>query len=179
MFYAKKMDDNMTLLINGLFGKKEAPATQERQQERFAQVLHDSLGNDCDMELVDDVRNQIIDMKQIFYAEAMETDDPAPLLLDKETLGDCLQKCGATKEQISAFQAQYDFAFGKDAKLHPDSVLDTDKYRIDTEFCSVNVLPDHTSKVSIQEVNGVRYIMIRADEGMVQLNGIPVGLSEI
>ena len=97
------------------------------------------------------------------------------MALSRDTLKNVLQFCGVEQEKIDDFGAKFDEQFGKNAEVAPKSIVDVKKFRLETADVSIKVNPERKDLVSTQIINGVKYIMIRA-EGGVELNGIDIDI---
>ena len=73
------------------------------------------------------------------------------------------------------FGEKFDEQFGKNAEVSPKSIVDVKKFEVVTPDVSIKVNPERTDLVSTQVINGVRYIMIRANEG-VEVNGVNISI---
>ena len=78
-----------------------------------------------------------------------------------------------SQEHIQAFEREYDQAFGPDAQLSPRNLVDPKKLELKTADVTIKVNPDRSDLVQTKVLNGVKYILVRVEEG-VELNGVPV-----
>ena len=79
--------------------------------------------------------------------------------------------CG--EEKIEKLAASMDEAFGTNAPINPKNIVDTSKFKVSTPEVTVSVSADNRGLVSTEIINGVKYILIRA-EGGVLINGVAV-----
>jgi hypothetical protein len=79
------------------------------------------------------------------------------------------------EERVEAFEAQYDGAYGADADLSPRNLVDTRQLELCTPSVTIRVHPDRGDLVETRIIDGVQYILVRAEEG-VEVNGIPVSI---
>ena len=70
-----------------------------------------------------------------------------------------------------------DESYGQNAELMPKNVVTTTRLDIAMPDVKISVKKDKASLVSTQVINGKKYIMIEAVEG-VEVNGIPITISE-
>jgi hypothetical protein len=96
-----------------------------------------------------------------------------PLKLTKTSLSSMLEYCGVEGELVERFAGRFDEQFGKHAQVSPKSIMDVKKFNVETPDVSIKVNPERTDLVSTQVINGVKYILIRAAEG-VEVNGVTI-----
>ena len=87
-----------------------------------------------------------------------------------------LQDCGVSDDKIYAFEGSFDAEFGEKTALIPGNIIDTRQFEISTPDVTVRVNPERTDLVTTKIIDGVRYILIRADES-VEVNGINIHIS--
>ena len=107
--------------------------------------------------------------------EHKNSKDDEPLSLSKDTFKNMLQFCGVNQEKIDEFGTNFEEQFGKNAEVAPKSIVDVNKFQLETADVSIKVNPERKDLVSTQTINGVKYIMIRA-EGGVEVNGIDIDI---
>lgn len=81
------------------------------------------------------------------------------------------------RSTIHAFEEKYDQSFGADAQLSPRNLVDPRRVEIKTADVTIKVDPDRTDLVQTRIINGVKYILVRVEEG-VEVNGVPVQITE-
>ena len=86
-------------------------------------------------------------------------------------LKDVLESCGVSEDKRMQFGAQFDESFGGGAVLNPRNLIDVKKCVVKTPDVSITVNPERPDLIETRTLGGVRYILIKADEG-VELNGI-------
>ena len=99
-----------------------------------------------------------------------------PLKLSKQTFKTVLEYCGIEGEKVEKFGEKFESQFGKNAQIAPKSIIDVKKFKLETPDVSIKVNPERTDLVSTQIINGVKYILIRASEG-VEVNGFNVEIN--
>ena len=105
--------------------------------------------------------------------KSKETKQEEPLRLTKTKLKTVLQYCGVDEEKVENFGDRFSQSFGDDAELPPKSVVNTSKFELNTPDVTIKVNPERTDLVSTQVINGVKYILIRANDG-VEVNGVNI-----
>ena len=76
----------------------------------------------------------------------------------------------------ATFDQQYDAAFGADTDLSPRNLVDAKQLELRTPDVTIHVNLEHSDLVETRVIDGKRYILIRADDG-VEVNGVNVHIS--
>lgn len=168
LYYTKNVYDIHSEFVTNIFGV-DVPMSAAEKKDNFKGCLTESLEDECDFEVIKSVHGQISEM----IAEHKESKDPEPLKLTKTNLKTVLEYCGVAEEKVDRFAEKFDKDFGADAEIAPKSIVDVKKFNLETPDVSIKVNPERTDLVSTQIINGVRYILIRANEG-VEVNGVNI-----
>ena len=83
---------------------------------------------------------------------------------------------GATEEQVEAFEDRYDHVFGADTGLSPRNLVNTRQLEIRTPDVTIRVSPERSDLVETRIIDGARYILIRAEDG-IEVDGVQVHIS--
>ena len=89
--------------------------------------------------------------------------------------GEIVAICDVDEEKIEKFSDRFDEQFGENAEISPKSIVDVKKFELVTPDVQIKVNPERTDLVSTQVIDGVRYIMIKANTG-VEVNGINIDI---
>ena len=154
--------------VSAVFGQP-APMPAAVQQESFQTVLGSTLDTECNLDVVQTVHAQFSAM----IAEHKESREKEALLISKPEVSHMLKSCGVAEEKLAAFNRGFDDAFGEFAELRPQNLVDAKKYRVTTPQVSVQVDPEHRDLIETRVLGGVKYILIRAEEG-VEVNGVQI-----
>jgi hypothetical protein len=106
-----------------------------------------------------------------------ESKNPEPLTITKATVKAVLEGCGIAEEKIEKLEASMDESFGIGAELSPKNIVNVKKFELTTPDVTIKVNPERRDLVSTETIGGVRYILIRATEG-VEVNGINVNMND-
>lgn len=166
--YTRDAGDNREEFVRAVFGA-EAPMAAKVQKETFQSILGSALEEDCSMQVVQAVHAQLSDMIQ----EHKESRDKEPLVISKPEVNHMLQSCGIPEEKIKAFDDSFDESFGAHTDLRPKNLVDTGRFHVDTPDVKIQVAPDKRDLIETRILGGVKYILIRAEEG-VEVNGVDV-----
>ena len=170
LYYTKDISNIHGEFIEKVFNTpKPMPASE--QKENFDICLKETLDNECDYEVLRSVHEQISEMVK----EHKDSKDEEPLTLSKRTLKGVLEFCGVDEQKVEKFGEKFEEQFGKNTELTPNSVVNIKKFELNTPDITIKVNPERKDLVSTQIINGVRYIMIRANEG-VEVNGVSINI---
>ena len=170
LYYSRSASDSHTEFVNAIF-HQDPPMPAQEQKETFQFILGDTLAQDCRFEVVQTVDQQLREMIQ----EHKEAKEEEPLTLSKGAVKAVLSSCGVEPERVHAFEERYDRTFGADAQLPPKNLIET-KFEVQTPDVVIRVKPECSDLVQTRIIDGRKYILIRADEG-VQVNGVDIHIS--
>ena len=153
----------------GVFCIQNAPMSPQEQQNVFTSALTETLEKDCSYDVVQAVHEQLRGRIQ----EHKDSRDPEPLTLSVREVGDVLTGSGVPEEKVEAFQEACRRQYGQDAALNPRNIIEAGKFQIATPEVKITVPPEYSYMVETRIIDGRRFILIPADDG-VEVNGIPV-----
>ena len=78
---------------------------------------------------------------------------------------------------MEAFSAEFDKEFGENAEVCPKNLVDQKKFHLETPDVSIQVSPERSDLVETRILGGVKYILIRAEEG-VSVNGVNIAFDD-
>ena len=168
LYYTKDLTNSHDELVDVLF-RSQIPMPAAQQKSTFDGILTTAMEEDCSLKVVRSVHSQVCQMIEAHKEEKSEE----PLVLTKDIAGDMLRYCGVPEERVAVFEEKYEEEFGKDAELHPKNVIDGKQVQVKTADVSIKVNPGCGDLVETRVIDGVRYILVRAD-GDVEVNGVPV-----
>ena len=166
LFYTHSSGADNQPLIDALF-HVQPPMPADEQRDTFSGVLRNALDDECSLAVVQQVRQEIKD--RIDAWQEAKSDDP--LVVSGDELKGVLESCGVSEDKRMQFGAQFDESFGGGAVLNPRNLIDVKKCVVKTPDVSITVNPERPDLIETRTLGGVRYILIKADEG-VELNGI-------
>lgn len=171
LYYSKSTADSCQELVDALF-RQELPLPADSQKETFQSLLADTLGDDCNLEVMQSVQERILNLVE----EHKENKDPEPLVLSKGGMEAVLAMSGVEEEHREAFSQRFEEEFGENARLTPLNLVDKKKFRVCTPDVTIQVNPERSDLVETRIIDGVGYVLIRA-EGGVEVNGVPIRLT--
>lgn len=166
LYYSKKSDELDAVITEEVLGC-QLPLPAKSQKETFNNILEESLGLDCDYEVVKTIHENLNQM----LAETSE--EPEPLALAKEDMSHLLMKSGVEEKEIETFEARFDETVGEDQCLMAANISSPKKFEVATPDVKVTVNPQRTDLVETKVINGVPYLMIEIND-LVEVNGIQV-----
>lgn len=146
------------------------PMPAAEQKDTFSDVLRGSVADQCSFELVQTVRDHISDVVETYKKDKFADEPPA---ITKTELCDLLRGSGITEDHITAFSEDYDESFGKGTALTPENLMDLKKLEFKNDSVQIRIDPDRADLVEVKVINGVKYIVIRVEDGVV-CNGIDI-----
>ena len=170
VYYTRNIAESHAEFIDAVF-KTDVPMPAAAQKELFETVLSDSVADDCSLQVVQAVHEQLSGL----IAEHKASKVREPLVVSKQTVKDVLESCGVSKAHMTAFEERYDDAFGADKAISPRNIVDTKQFEVRTPDVTIRVSPGCGDLVETRVINGRKYILIRADQG-VEVNGVPINI---
>ena len=172
LFYSRKADELHQELIDAVF-HTEPPMSPAEQKEAFQSALCDSLGDCCNVEVVQGVYERLREAIE----QHKESKNPEPLALTVGEISSILRDCGVPESKAEAFGEKCGESFGAGAVLNPANLIDSKRFELKTADAAVSIDPERSYLMETQVINGRKYILVPADEGTVELNGFPVGIA--
>jgi len=172
LYYTHDVKTSQDAFVEAVFNTP-IPKPAAEQKKTFEALLSTSLGEECSLEVVQTVHDQICQRIEMHK----EAKVPDPLLITKEDVKEVLQSCGIAEDHVAKFSVDYDEAFGFEAELHPKNVIDNRHFEIKTPDVVIKVDPARSDLIETRIIGGVKYIMICADEN-VEVNGVNINIQD-
>lgn len=170
LFYSRNADQLHQEFIDAVF-RTEPPMSAAEQREAFESALSGALEEDCLMDVVQSVHEQLREK----IDQHRESRDPEPLAVTAKEVGGILRSCGIAQERLDAFQMRCDEYFGENAALNPSNLIDSKRFEVKTAEITITIPPECSYLVETCVIDGRKYLLIPAGEG-VEINGLAVGL---
>lgn len=171
LYYTKDSADSHEEFTSEIF-HSEIPMPAQAQKELFQSILEESVSEECSYDVMQNVHEQISAMVE----EHKVNKEEEPLTLSKKNMTDVLEYCGVDEEHINSFAEKYDSEFGADAQINPKNIVDVKKFELSTPDITIKVNPERKDLISTRIIDGVKYIMIRAEEN-VEVNGVNINIT--
>ncbi len=168
LYYTRDLSKSYPEFCERIFDKA-AHMPPKEQKAAFSEVLAGALGEECTLDVIRNVHTEFADM----VTAHKESHNPEPLVITKETVCAVLEASGVDETKINTVREQMDAALGTNAELAPRNIVSTREFKLVTPDVTVKVNPEKRELVRTEVIDGVRYIMIRATEG-VEVNGINI-----
>ena len=171
LYYTRDISQSHPDLVDALF-KSPVPMPAAVQKETFQSILGDTLEEECRYGVVQAVHDELCGM----IAAHKESREEEPLVISKVTVKRVLHECGVSPEHMERFEEQYDRQFGPEADLPPRNIVDSRQLEVKTPDVTIKVNSERSDLVETRVIDGARYILIRAEEG-VEVNGVQIHIS--
>lgn len=171
LYYTRNPAENHEQLAETVF-HCQLPMPAAEQRETFDTVLGETLEEECSLEVVQSVQEQLQELIQ----EHKESREAEPLTLSVNTVKNILENSGVSKERQEVFEGKYQEVFGDDLEISPRNLVDK-KLQIKTPDVVIQVNPERGDLIETRLINGSKYILIRA-EGGVEVNGVDIRILE-
>ena len=172
LYYNKSTKENHQNFVDAIF-HTPVPKPAFEQKQSFEALLSRSLDDECDLEVVQAVHDQLCQQIQMHK----ESKVPEALMINKEQVKTALEECGVSEQHLAKFSIDYDEAFGFEAQLHPKNIIDNKKIEISTPDVIIKVAPDRSDLIETRVIGGIKYILINAEED-VTVNGVSIHIGE-
>lgn len=159
-------------LTNVLFNA-ERPMPAAEQRETFQEILEESLGEECSLDLIQSVHEQLSER----IKEQQADKEAEPLKISRNEMRNMLTDCGVSEERVDAFTAQYDERLGEGCDLSPVNIVEPKQFNLRTPEVTIRVDPSRTDIIETRVIDGKKYILIRAEEG-VEVNGVNISIGD-
>lgn len=169
LYYSRATSDVHEDFISGIFNTEQVPMSPGMQKTTFSDVLSETLGDDCNLEVVRAVHGEL---RQRLLLHK-ENKDPEVPEIEVEDVDDILTGTGISEEKVSAFNEACRREFGECAALNPVNVMETNKFEMSTPQVKITVDPEYTDWIETREIDGRTCIVIPLEEG-VTVNGIEI-----
>jgi len=167
LYYVQKPDLMHEEFIDAVF-RTEPPMSAPEQRNAFHTALADALEAECSYSVVQSVNEQLRERVELHKAEK----NPELLSLETREVENILRQGGVSEPHVEAFHKAVEESFGEDAALQPGNLVDK-KFEIVTPNVKITMPPEYSEMVETRVIDGRKYILIPADEGM-EVNGVSV-----
>lgn len=166
LYYSKKPEDLQPELIANVLGST-IPLTAKDQKTSFQAIVSDTLGEECDYEVIRNIHDTLNEMIE----ENKEA--PEPLELAKPDVKRLLQKSGVSPERMEVFDKEFEEIAGEKSTFMASNIASVKTFQIETPDVIVKVNPERSDLVETREIDGRRCLVIAIDNHL-EVNGIEV-----
>ena len=171
LYFTRDAADMHEEFVDAVF-HADAPMPAVEQKEAFQAVLEDALDDDLSFEVAQTVHERFREMIE----EHRQDRAAEPLVVSRREVTGMLQQCGVPDEKLSAFEERYDAEFGEGMELRAANIAEPKKFEVRTPDVVVHVNPERSDLIETRVIDGSKYILIRADEG-VEVNGVNISIA--
>jgi hypothetical protein len=188
LYYTKKPEETHDSFVNNILGTN-IPITAATQKDTFQAIVTETLGDDCDYDLVKTIHenlNTMIDEHK---------DSPEPFTLSKNTIKNLLEESGAPQDKLDDFDTHYEKITAstisappiaesddtaeilvpreRSAVMYANNIANTKTFEVKTPDVVIKVNPERTDLIETMDIEGRKCIVIQISD-QVEVNGIPV-----
>lgn len=172
LFYTRDVSAAFDSFADAIF-KSTLPMPAADQATSVAALLHSTVSEKCDLELVQMVHGQLIELATDHKNNKCED----PLLLTPKDVGSLLRCGGISEEKVSEFTEKFTNDFGSDAAIPPSNFIDIKKFEVTLPDVTIKVNPQKSELIETRVIDGTKYLLIRADND-IEVNGIKITVND-
>ena len=173
LYYTHNVSESQESFVRTVFGTEiPVPMPAAEQKETFRSILGETIAEDCNMNVVKAVHTEIAEMIE----EHKSTKKEEPLTVSKSNVKEVLTSCNVPEERIQAFEERFDEVFGEETEISAVN-LASKQLEVTTADVSIKVSGDRADLIRTKMIDGVKYILIRADDS-VEVNGVRININK-
>ena len=173
LYYTHNVSESQESFVRTVFGTEiPVPMPAAEQKETFQSILGETIAEDCNMNVVKAVHTEIAEMIE----EHKSTKKEEPLTVSKANVKEVLTSCNVPDERIQAFEERFDEVFGEKTEISAVN-LASKQLEVTTADVSIKVSGDRGDLIRTKMIDGVKYILIRADDS-VEVNGVRININK-
>lgn len=166
LYFSKNPEMLHTEFIEACLGAP-SPISFKAQKEAFHEILTDTLGEECEYEIVRQIHENLAEL------EEEHKEDMEPVTLGKSQVRDLLEKSGVQPDRLEHFDKAYEDAAGEDTAILLPAITGAGKFAVKTPDVDIKVNPDRLDLIETRFIDGRRFLVIAVEDN-VEVNGMPV-----
>lgn len=166
LYFTKKPEELQPKLIEELLGS-DTPLSAENQKVTFNEILSETLGEECNFEMVRCIHDNLQEMIE------ENKEEPEPLELDKFDIRRLLEQSGASEEKLEKVETVFTQTAGEKRRLMAANVAETKKFSIETPDVVIKVSPDRADLVETRIIDDRKCLVIAINDH-VEVNGLDI-----
>lgn len=166
LYFTKKPEELQPQLIEELLGS-DIPLSAENQKVTFNEILSETLGEECNFEMVRCIHDNLQEMIE------ENKEEPEPLELDKFDMRRLLEQSGASEEKLEKVETVFTQTAGEKRRLMAANVAETKKFSIETPDVVIKVSPDRADLVETRIIDDRKCLVIAINDH-VEVNGLDI-----
>lgn len=172
LYYMRNVEEAHDEFADAVF-HADRPMPANEQKEVFQEILTESLAEDCSFDVIQAVNEQIGERLK----EQKADKEAEPLRISRNEMKDMLRISGVSEDRVEAFETQYNEKLGEGTDISAVNLVETRQISLKTPDVVIKVAPNRGDLVETRIINGLKYILIRAEEG-VELNGVNISITD-
>ena len=170
LYFSKNPEELHYEFIDACLGAP-SPISFKAQKETFQEVLAETLGDDCEYEIMRQIHENLTEMAE------EHKEDAVPFSLTKPEVKDLLEKSGAPAERMERFDQIYEETAGENTAILVPAITGTGKFAVKTPDVDIKVSPDRLDLIETRIIEGRRFLVIAVEDN-VEVNGMSVKMWE-
>jgi hypothetical protein len=166
LYFAKNPEEEQENFTREILGAAP-PMSAGIQKETFHTLLTETLGEDCNYEVMRTIHDSLNEMIE------EHKDEPEPLALTKNNVVQLLEETGVSNEKIETFEQEFVETIGDKSTILATNIAETRKFNIETPDVVIKVNPERTDLIETRMIDGKQCIVIAVDDH-IQVNGVNV-----
>jgi hypothetical protein len=166
LYYTKKPEELQPDFVEQVLGAT-VPMTAKSQKETFQDIVTDTLGEDCEFEIVKNIHENLQEMIDA------TSESPDPLTIGKYEIQRIFEESGATNEQLEVLDKEFKETVGEHNSLVAANVVNTRTFDVKTPDVVIKVNPQRVDLLETRLINGRPCLIIPVDDH-VEVNGVHV-----
>ena len=166
LYYSKDPEDLKEGFVAEVLGCP-LPLSAGGQKETFQALIEETLGEDCDIEVVKNIHDKLTEMVE------EHKEEPEPLVLAKNEVKTIFADSGVSNEKLEEFDKYYDETAGETTSLLASNVMNTRTFEVKPPDVVIKVNPERTDLIETRNIGGRECLVIELG-GNVVVNGITV-----
>jgi len=168
LYYAKEPEKLHEDFISQMFGCRP-PISAKGQKELFQTLIVETLGEECEYELVKNIHEKLNEVLQ----EHKQKETGEPLALDKTEIKNIFASSGVNDEKLQSFDEKYEVTAGESTVLMAANITSTKAFEVKTPDTVIKVNPESADLVTTRIIDGRKCLVIEITD-QVEVNGIVV-----
>ena len=132
LYFSRNPEELHSEFIDACLGAP-TPISFKSQKEAFQEILTDTLGEECDYEIVRQIHENLTELAE------EHKEDEIPLTLTKPEVKDLLEKSGVEPERLEHFDKVYEEAAGENTAILVPAITGTGKFAVKTPDVDIKV----------------------------------------
>ncbi len=166
LYYSKNPEELQEDFIANILGSR-APMTAVSQKETFNSIISETLGDDCDYEVIKNIHENLNELIE------ENKDEPEPLVLTKNDVKRIFEKSEVPDEKMETFEKDFEEIAGEKAELLASNIASPKKFNIETPDVVIKINSDRTDLVETRIIDGKECLVITVNDH-IEVNGVNV-----